>query len=250
MDILPSIDLLGGKVVRLSQGDYARTTTYGDDPVGVSRQFVAAGARWIHMVDLDAARSGLRANTSAVRDVCQAVAPDGVKVECGGGIRDTESVEALLAAGAARLVIGSAAMKNWSWFEGLLGAGTFAPEMFALGLDARDGCLAAEGWTEQLALTATDLAGRVRGTSLGAIVYTDIARDGMLSGTNLPATRRIVLATDVPVIASGGVASLEDVRGCGQEGCAGVIIGRAWYEGKIDLAKACEIGRKISSQGT
>lgn len=247
MEILPSIDLLGGKVVRLSQGDYARRTHYDDDPVGVARQFVAAGARWIHMVDLDAARSGRPTNTSAIRDVCGAVAPDGVKVECGGGIRDVEAVEALRAAGAARLVIGSAAMKNWPWFEGLLAGEAFGAEMFALGLDARDGLLAAEGWTEQLSLAATDLAERVRGTGLGAIVYTDIARDGMLSGTNLPATRQIVLSTDVPVIASGGVASIEDVRGCGELGCAGVIIGRAWYEGRIDLARACEVGREIYS---
>jgi phosphoribosylformimino-5-aminoimidazole carboxamide ribotide isomerase len=250
MDVLPAIDFLGGKVVRLSQGDYARQTTYDDDPVSVARQFVSAGARWIHMVDLDAARSGRRTNSTAIGDVCQAVAPDGVKVECGGGIRDTDAVEALVAAGAARLVIGSAAMKNWPWFEDLLTGGTFPPRMLALGLDARDGLLAAEGWTEQLALAATELAGRVRGTGLGAIVYTDIARDGMLSGTNIPATGRIVDATDVPVIASGGLASIEDVRACGEIGCAGVIVGRAWYEGGIDLARACQIGREISSQGT
>ena len=247
MDILPAIDLLGGKVVRLSQGDYARETTYNDDPVTVAREFVSAGATWIHMVDLDAARSGQCTNTSAIRDVCQAVGPDGVSVECGGGIRDTGAVEALRDAGAARLVIGSAAMKDWPWFEGLLSDGVFPARMFALGLDARGGQLAAEGWTEQLALAATDLASRVCGTGLGAIVYTDIARDGMLTGTNLPETRQIIDATDVPVIASGGVASIEDVRGCGEIGCAGVIIGRAWYEGKIDLAQACEIGREISS---
>ena len=247
MDILPAIDLLGGKVVRLSQGDYARETTYNDDPVAVAREFVSAGATWIHMVDLDAARSGQCTNTSAIRDVCQAVAPDGVSVECGGGIRDIQAVEALRDVGVDRLVIGSAAMKDWPWFEGLLSDGVFPARMFALGLDARDGQLAAEGWTEQLALAATDLASRVRGTGLGAIVYTDIARDGMLTGTNLPATRQIIDATDVPVIASGGVASIEDVRGCKEIDCAGVIIGRAWYEGKIDLAQACEIGREISS---
>lgn len=247
MDILPAIDLLGGKVVRLSQGDYARETTYNDDPVTVAREFVSAGATWIHMVDLDAARSGRCTNTGVIGDVCQAVAGDGVRVECGGGIRDTGAVEALRDVGVARLVIGSAAMKNWLWFEGLLSGGAFPAEMFALGLDARDGQLAAEGWTEQLALAATELAGRVCGTGLGAIVYTDIARDGMLTGTNLPATRQIIDATDAPVIASGGVASIEDVRGCREIGCAGVIIGRAWYEGKIDLAQACEIGREISS---
>ena len=247
MDILPAIDLLGGKVVRLSQGDYARQTSYNDDPVSVAREFVAAGATWIHMVDLDAARSGQCTNTAAIHDVCQAVEPDGVRVECGGGIRDTDAVEALRDAGVARLVIGSAAMKDWPWFEGLLTGETFPARMFALGLDARDGQLAAEGWTEQLELAATDLASRVSGTGLGAIVFTDIARDGMLTGTNLPATRQIIDATDAPVIASGGVASIKDVNGCKEIGCAGVIIGRAWYEGKIDLVRACEIGREISS---
>jgi len=250
MDILPAIDLRGGKVVRLSQGDYARETTYNDDPVAVAREFQAAGATWIHMVDLDAARSGRRTNSDAIRAVCTAVADDGVKVECGGGIRDTQSVEALRDAGVTRLVVGSAAMKNWTWFEGLLSGEEFPAEIFALGLDARDGCLAAEGWTEQLTLPATDLARRVSGSGLGAIVYTDIARDGMLSGTNLDATERIIAATDVPVVASGGVASIEDVHGCGAIGCAGVIIGRAWYEGRIDLAQACEIGREVSSRDT
>ena len=240
MEIQPAIDVRGGKVVRLARGDYAAQTTYSDDPVAVARQFVAAGARWIHMVDLDAARSGQATNAEVIRAVASAVAPEGVKVQCGGGLRNTQAVLAMMPV-AGRLVIGSAAMKDWAWFEALLADGRIANDRLALGLDARDGLLAAEGWTEQLALEAVDLARRVRGSGLGAIVYTDIARDGMLTGVNVAATAAMAEATDVPVIASGGVASLADVTACRQAGCAGVIIGKAWYEGRIDLARACDL---------
>lgn len=241
MEILPAIDLRGGKVVRLTRGDYAAQTTYSDDPVAVAGQFVAAGARWIHMVDLDAARSGQSANADVIRAVASAVGGQGVKVQTGGGLRSTQAVLAMLPV-AARLVIGSAAMKDWPWFEALLGDERIPNERLALGLDARDGLLAAEGWTQQLDLKACDLARRVRGSGLGAIIYTDIARDGMLTGVNVAATAAIVQATDVPVIASGGVASLDDVVACRQAGCAGVIVGKAWYEGRIDLVEACRLG--------
>lgn len=235
MDILPAIDLREGKVVRLAQGDYDRQTTYHDDPVAVARLFVQAGAKWIHMVDLDAARTGTCANSAAVRAVAQAV---DARVELGGGARDTAAVERMLESGVARVVVGSAAMKNWPWFEALAARDDLAG-LLALGLDARNGLLAAHGWTEQLDTSAAELAARTRGWPLGAIVYTDIARDGMLSGVNIEATAEIIRATDVPVIASGGVGSLDDIRRCASIGCAGAIIGRAWYEGKIDLEQAC-----------
>ena len=237
MEILPAIDLRGGKVVRLAQGDYDRQTIYHDDPVAVAKLFVQAGAKWIHVVDLDAARTGTPANAVAVRAVVQAVGAD-ARVELGGGARDTAAVQRMLESGAARVVVGSAAMKDWAWFEVLVARGELAGKL-ALALDARDGRLAARGWTEQLETSAADLARRARGWPLGAIVYTDIARDGMLSGVNLQATAEIIRATDVPVIASGGISSLDDVRQCARIGCAGAIIGRAWYEGKIDLAEAC-----------
>ena len=237
MEILPAIDLCGGKVVRLAQGDYDRQTIYHDDPVAVAKLFVQAGAKWIHVVDLDAARTGTPANAVAVRAVVQAVGAD-ARVELGGGARDTAAVQRMLESGAARVVVGSAAMKDWAWFEVLVARGELAGKL-ALALDARDGRLAARGWTEQLETSAADLARRAHGWPLGAIVYTDIARDGMLSGVNLQATAEIIRATDVPVIASGGISSLDDVRQCARIGCAGAIIGRAWYEGKIDLAEAC-----------
>jgi len=238
MDILPAIDLLDGKVVRLSRGDYDQRTVYSDAPADVAARFLDAGAAWIHVVDLNAARGGEPTNTNALAAVCRLAGERGARVQTGGGVRDRASIDRLLAVGVSRLVIGSAAMKNWPWFEALLTDDAMPNERFALGLDARDGYLAAEGWTEQLDITAADLAERVSGSGLGAIVYTDIARDGMLTGVNYGATRRLIEATDAPVIASGGVAGIEDVRRCGEIGCAGVIVGRAYYEGRIDIRQA------------
>ena len=234
MDVLPAIDLRDGKVVQLAQGDFDRQTTYSDDPVSVARDFVQAGATWIHMVDLDAAKTGELTNSEKVGAIAKAL---DVHIELGGGIRDTQAVEPLLAGGASRVVIGSAAISDWAWFEQLAGRDDLAGKL-ALGLDARAGKLAVSGWTEQLELSAVEVAGRVKGWPLGAIVYTDIASDGMLGGVNIGEIGRIIAATDVPVIASGGVASLQDVRRCKAIGCAGVIIGTAYYEGKINLAEA------------
>jgi phosphoribosylformimino-5-aminoimidazole carboxamide ribotide isomerase len=238
MEILPAIDLRGGCVVRLERGDYARQTTYASDPAAVAATFAEAGARWIHVVDLDAARTGRRANAPTVRDVVRAA---DVKVQLGGGARDEAAVDAMLADGVARVVVGSAAMKDWPWFERLLGRDDLAGRV-ALGLDARDGRLAVQGWTEQTDAAAVEVAARVAGWPLGAIVYTDIARDGMLTGVNVEATAGVIAATDVPVIASGGVASLDDLRACRRVGCAGAIVGKAWYEGRIDLAEAFRLG--------
>ena len=234
MEILPAIDLRDGKVVRLIQGDYARQTTYCDDPVAVAETFVACGARWIHMVDLDAARSGRPVNQAVVAEVCRTVA---ARVQLGGGARTTHAVEAMLVCGAERVVVGSAALADWKWFEKLVGRTELAGRI-VLGLDARGGKLAVRGWREQLQATAVDVAGKTAGWPLGAIVYTDIARDGTLEGVNVEATAGIIAATDVPVIASGGVGGLADLAACKKIGCAGAIIGRAYYEGKIDLAEA------------
>jgi phosphoribosylformimino-5-aminoimidazole carboxamide ribotide isomerase len=237
MQILPAIDLREGRVVRLAEGDYDRQTTYGEDPAAVAGQFVACGARRVHMVDLDAARSGRSMNLPSVRAVAEAV---DVKIELGGGARDDDSLRAMFAAGADRVVVGSAALGDWPWFERTAHAEEFRNRL-VLGLDARKGLLAVRGWTEQTDLDAEQIARNVAGWPLAGIVYTDIARDGMLTGVNVEATERIVRATDVPVIASGGVGSIEDVRLCREAGCAGVIIGRAWYEGRIDLREAVEL---------
>lgn len=234
MDILPAIDLRDGQVVRLQQGDYDRQRTYHSEPAEVARQFADAGVRWIHVVDLDAARSGRPANLPAVEAIAAAA---GVKIELGGGARNHENIARMLAAGADRVVVGSAAMKDWAWFSQAARSDELAGKL-VLGLDARNGQLAAEGWTEQTALTAEALAAEADALPLAAIVYTDIARDGMLGGANVEATAAVVHATALPVIASGGVSTVEDVIRCRQAGCAGAIIGKAWYEGRIDLVEA------------
>jgi phosphoribosylformimino-5-aminoimidazole carboxamide ribotide isomerase len=244
MLVLPAIDLRNGQVVRLSQGDYDRQTVYSSDPASVAKTFASAGAEWIHVVDLDAAREGHPCNTAAVESIRRSVK---LRIELGGGARSGAAIDRMLAMGVDRVVVGSAAMKDWAWFERLLGRDDLAGKL-ALGLDARDGRLAVHGWTEQVDATAEEVARRVSGGPLGAIVYTDSARDGMLSGVNTEATARVVASTDVPVIASGGVGSLDDVRRCREIGCEGVIVGRAWYEGRVDLAGAIETARGTESE--
>lgn len=234
MELLPAIDLRDGKVVRLRRGDYDDQTVYGDDPAAIAARFEQAGAMWIHVVDLDAAKSGVLTNGDSIRAIRRAVK---LSIELGGGARSDKAVDAMIEAGADRVVVGSAAMRDWPWFERLARRDDLAAKV-ALGLDAREGMLAAHGWTEQTTLRAVDMARRVNGWPLGAIVYTDIARDGMLQGVNIEATGEIVRACDVPVIASGGVTDIDDIRRCRQIGCGGAIVGKAWYDGRIDLARA------------
>jgi len=234
MYILPSIDLRNGKVVRLERGQFNSQTVYGDDPVAVARQFINSGVEWIHMVDLDAAKTGQRTNAPAVRSVREAVS---AKVQLGGGARSETIIRSMLDDGIDRVVVGSAALKDWKWFENVIADADLAGRI-ALGLDARAGKLAIHGWVEEIGTTVLDVARRVSGSSLGAIVFTDITRDGMMAGVNADMTERLVSGTDVPIIASGGVGSIEDVRLARSIGCSGVIIGRAYYEGKIDLEEA------------
>jgi phosphoribosylformimino-5-aminoimidazole carboxamide ribotide isomerase len=242
MDILPSIDLRGGRVVRLQRGDYNLQTTYSDAPDAVAAAFASAGATWIHVVDLDAALTGQSGNLPALRLIRKAAGLD-VKIEFGGGARTDAYIQSVLDEGVDRVVVGSAALKNWKWFEGMLGRPELAGRL-ALGLDARKGKLAVDGWTHQVEATAVEVAAAVKGMPLGAIVYTDIGRDGMLTGVNVQATAEIIAASSQAVIASGGVASYEDIRLCREAGCAGVIIGKAYYEGRIDIAQAIELAGK------
>lgn len=236
MVILPAIDLRGGQVVRLSKGDFSREKVYAPDPAQVAQEFIRAGARWIHVVDLDAARTGQRANAEVVRAICRAGA---AQVELGGGIRDDESLAAALDLGVSRVIIGSAALKDWAWFDRLARRGD--PYGVALSLDARQGRLAAHGWVDASELTLETVADRLEGLPLAALIYTDIERDGMLTGPDLKRTAWLVQRTRLPVIASGGISSLEDVRRCMDIGCAGAILGRALYEGRVSLSEACAL---------
>ena len=237
MKILPAIDLCDGKVVRLERGDYDLQTTYGDDPAAIARVFADAGAEWIHIVDLDAAKSGRPTNTTAIAAIRDAV---DIRLELGGGMRDEQTLRLALDAGVDRVIVGSAALKDLQWFEQLVAADDLSGRV-VLGLDAREGMLAADGWTTQTECTALEVAQRASDWPLAGIVYTDIARDGMLAGVNITATAELISVTDVPVIASGGVASLDHLLACKEIGCWGAIVGKAWYEGLIDLERACKL---------
>ncbi len=232
MQIWPAIDLRGGRCVRLVQGDYDRETAYADDPAAMARQWVAQGARYLHVVDLDGARDGRPVNIDAVRAIVQAV---GVPCELGGGIRDEEAIEKLLELGLSRLVIGTLALKEPNWFRQMCDK---YPHKLVLGIDARDGMVATEGWLETSQTAATDLAAQFQASPLAAIVYTDIARDGMLAGPNFEAMQQMKQAVDVPVVASGGVSSADDVARLANIPMDGCIIGKALYEGQLSLVDA------------
>lgn len=231
VDLYPAIDLRGGRVVRLTKGDYDAETVYGDDPVEVARSFVAAGARWIHVVDLDAARSGDPVNRDVVARIAAAIGSD-ASLQNGGGVRMLDDVSELADAGVARVVMGSAAVRDP---ELVAAASEIVP--VAVGLDHRDGELAVHGWTEGSGVRLEEALDRF--PTAAAFVITDISRDGMLTGPDVDGLAAAVAATTVPVIASGGVASLGDlVALAGIPGLGGIITGKAIYEGRFTVADA------------
>lgn len=239
MRIWPAIDLRGGKCVRLRQGDYQRETVFGDDPVVMARRWVGEGADCLHLVDLDAARGGADVNVAAIEAIVQAV---DVPCELGGGIRDLATIERFLEIGVNRLVVGSRALRDGDWFSQMCRQ---FPGKLALGIDARDGRVATDGWLETSDVSAVDLARRYLNEPLAAIIYTDIATDGMLAGPNLPAMAEMLAAVGgVPLVASGGVTSAVDVAGLAELGVAGCIIGRALYEGVLTLRDALSSAQK------
>ncbi|MFI0527051.1 MAG: HisA/HisF-related TIM barrel protein [Ilumatobacteraceae bacterium] len=231
IDLYPAIDLLAGKVVRLRQGDYADQTTYGDDPVAVAQSFAAAGARWIHVVDLDAARTGSPLNRPVVAAIASAVAGQ-AQVQTGGGVRTIGDAMSLADAGVARVVMGSAAVA-----EPRLVAEASTVVSVAVGLDHRNGEVAVHGWTEGSGVQLVDALGWFPTATV--FVITDIARDGMLAGPDLAGLAAAAQATATPLIASGGVATLADVAALkAVPGIAGVITGKALYEGRFTVAEA------------
>jgi phosphoribosylformimino-5-aminoimidazole carboxamide ribotide isomerase len=229
--LFPSIDLRGGRVVRLRQGDYERETAYGHDPVGVAESFCAGGAAWVHVVDLDAARSGVATNRAAIAAIAAAVAGR-ASVQAGGGVRTFDAAAALADVGVARVVMGSAAVADPALVEKV--ADRIA---VAVALDHRRGIVAVEGWTSASGLSLC--AGLERFGSASALVVTDIERDGELAGPDVGGIAAAVAATRTPVIASGGVSSLDDVRALAAiPGLGGIITGRALYEGRFTVAEA------------
>lgn len=232
MELWPAIDLRGGKCVRLLQGDYERETVFNADPVAVARDFVAAGARRLHVVDLDGAKAGGPVQAALVRRMVEEA---GVPCQLGGGVRSRETAAAYLAAGVERVVLGSAAVERPELLESL--AREF-PGRIVLGLDARDGRVAVRGWLETSGLTAVEIARRHAGLPLAGVVYTDIEKDGMLAGPNLEALTEMIAATRLPVVASGGVATAADIGRVAATGAAGCIVGKALYAGAVTMAEA------------
>ena len=232
MQIWPAIDIRGGKCVRLRQGDYDQETVFHDDPVAAARLIAEQGVDYLHVVDLDGARAGRPVNGGIVAEIVRSVP---LQVELGGGVRDDAAIDELLDLGLRRVVVGTSAVRNPDWFRE---ACRRRPGQLVLGLDARDGLAATAGWEETSQVAATDLAEQFRGEPLAAIVFTDIAADGMMAGPRLDSLRSMLAATDVDVIASGGVTTADDVRDITELGAAGCIIGRAFYEGALTLADA------------
>ena len=234
MELWPAIDLRGGCCVRLQQGDYGRETVFGEDPVKTVEQFVSSGSRRLHIVDLEGAKDGAAMQAKLIGEM---VAAAGVPCQVGGGIRSRKIIEAYLEAGVSRLVIGSVAIEHPVLFTELAMA---FPDTLVLGLDAREGKLASRGWIETSTQQAVEVAAKSAELPLAAIVYTDIARDGMLQGPNLPALEAMVQASPHPVVASGGIADVDDLRAVAATGASGCIVGRALYDGGLTLSAAIE----------
>ena len=232
MQIWPAIDLRGGKCVRLRQGDYGRETVFGEDPAAMARQWVDEGGEFLHLVDLDGARDGRPANLDSIRAILDAVS---IPCELGGGIRDEATIAELLDLGLSRLVVGTKALREPDWFRAMCRK---FPDRLVLGIDARDGFVATDGWLETSKVSATELAQQFNQEPVAAIIYTDIAVDGMLCGPNLESMAEMRAAVSLPVIASGGMHTVDDVAALARLNVAGCIIGRALYEGTINLRAA------------
>ena len=235
MDLLPAIDIRSGRVVRLSQGEATRQTVYGTDPAAVAQGFADQGARWIHVVDLDRAL-GEGDNQESVRRILERVRGR-VKIQIGGGFRSLDRVKLGIELGVDRVVIGTAAAMDPGFLAAV--AAELPADRLAVGVDARDGLVAVRGWTETSTLTAAELASRALGCGISTLVYTDVARDGMLHGPDIPGALSLQ-RQGARVIASGGVSSLDDLRRIAETGLAGAIVGRALYEGRFDLPQALE----------
>ena len=237
--LYPAIDLKDGQAVRLLHGDFDKLTVYAPDPGGQARDFAESGCQWIHVVDLDGAVAGESRNSAAV----QAILKTGVKVQLGGGIRTMQTIESWLSLGISRIILGTVALKDP---ELVKDAASSFPGQIAVGADAREGMIAAEGWLETSEVKAIDLVRRFEDCGVAAVIFTDIARDGALSGVNARATSELASAVSIPVIASGGVRGIEDISACAalaHTGLEGVITGRALYDGRLDLKQALSVAR-------
>ena len=233
MEILPAIDLRGGKCVRLLQGDYDRETVFSDDPPAMARHWESLGATRLHVVDLDGAKEGAPRNLAVVRDICAAVS---IPVQLGGGMRDVSIARQALGAGVDRVIVGTAVLDPGAAAEFVTSLG----DRVVAGIDARDGFVAVRGWLDTTEIRAVALAKKLVALGMRWVVFTDIRSDGMLKGTNIPALKDMVESVDASVIASGGITTIDDLRAARDAGAAGAIVGRALYAGSLDLKEAIE----------
>ena len=235
MELIPAIDIINGKCVRLHQGQYDKLSEYSDDLPATAHSWQSQGAQWLHLVDLDGAQSGKPDNFDSIRQIVTRLPT--LHIEVGGGIRDHETVARYLALGVKRIIIGSQAVKDPVFFAEVARA---FPNKIVLGLDARDGQVMTHGWLQNSQLPATELIEKYNELPLAAIIYTDISRDGTLTGVNIEATRQLAQRSSIPVFASGGVSGLDDIKRLheNRDMIAGVILGKALYEGKLDFAQA------------
>ena len=235
--IFPAIDLFGGKAVRLYKGDYDQMTVYNENPLAVAKDFASAGAAWIHMVDLEGARSGETPNLATVERVSK---ESGLLVEVGGGIRSMEVVDRYLSAGVSRVILGTAAVKDEAFLKEALSK---YGERIAVGVDIKDGKVAIKGWTEKSDLDAMEFCAKMEKLGVKTIICTDISKDGAMKGTNHALYREMAKRFGMQIIASGGVSSMEDVEKLAALDIYGAIIGKAYYVGAIDLQKAIEVAK-------
>ena len=238
MILYPAIDIRGGRCVRLIEGDFARETAYDADPTNAARRWIDAGAEWLHVVDLDGAVEGTPVNREAVKRIRAAV---DVPIQLGGGLRTLTDLEGMFAAGIDRAILGTVALRDP---ELVISAVARWGDRIAVALDARDGRLATDGWLGQTDARAVEIAQKLANSRVRHFIFTDISRDGTLAGPNLESLGELVGAVDAGVIASGGISSLEDIEAAAQTGASGTIIGRALYDGRIDLAAAIAATRQ------
>lgn len=237
MNIFPAVDIKDGKCVRLRQGVEDQVTVFSDDPAAMARQWVAAGTRWLHVIDLDGAFSGTPRNMDLIRELCSTVS---IPVQLGGGIRSIEVAGKYLEAGVTRLIIGTVALEDPELFRELCQA---YPGRIGVSLDARDGNLKTKGWVEDAGKTVADVVPELERAGAAFFIYTDISRDGMQSGVNIPALEALLAMTEKPVLIAGGISTLEDVQAVyplHKQGLAGVITGKAIYAGSLDLKAALD----------
>lgn len=233
MQLYPAIDLKNGQCVRLKQGEFKEITVYSDKPEEIAALWQEQGATYLHLVDLDGALAGHSVNEEVIRKIVNTVS---IPVEIGGGIRSEEAIASMLSLGVARVIIGTKAVKQPEFIRDMIEK--FGADRIVLGVDAKDGMVAVEGWETVSEITASDLCSRMKKFGIRHIVYTDISRDGMLSGPNVAYTKKLTDETGLDVIASGGMSSMEDLRQLYEAGVQGAIIGKALYEKRIDLAEA------------